>query len=144
VHEARAVSPTSRRCRPCSPRQCSPTAITPRLWRQQRRRSPAPVDAKRKVQEVHASVILACAQRHERAAARDRIAEVLTEAKKGVRECGTTGHLPFLHAELAELAQLDVDNEGYDDALREAQQLFEETGACAHAAKVAKLAALAA
>jgi hypothetical protein len=69
---------------------------------------------------------------------------VLTEAKKVVRECGTTGHLPFLHAELAELAQLDGDNEGYDHELREAQQLFDETGARAHAAKVAKLAALAA
>lgn len=56
---------------------------------------------------------------------------------KILRECGATGHLPFLHAELAELAGLNGDDEGYDCELREAQRLFEETGASGHAAKVA-------
>jgi adenylate cyclase len=97
-----------------------------------------------KVFEIDASVALARGlRRNEGLASRGRATELLANATRLAGECGARGHLAQVHAELAELARLDGDDEGYERELREAQGLFEQTGGTGHAARIAaQLAAL--
>ena len=69
-------------------------------------------------------------------AAREEIESALERASELARSTGMCSVEPMIHAELAELAHQNGDEDEYQRELHEAHRLFTEIGATAHAERL--------
>ena len=89
--------------------------------------------------ECLAQITLAEAlRRSQGTAAAGAIREALARARELVEETEARVYQPWILEEEARLAQLEGDEAGFDDKLREAHRLYTEMGATGHAERLAK------